>query len=90
MQFYHSPIVLCNAFDVIAPNFDFRCVAKYGIIPQKELVNMDEKSVNFTLRMTPELRFQLERIAHNEDRTLTNLINMALKRYVDMYNGVKK
>lgn len=51
---------------------------------------MNEKTVNFTLRMTPELRFQLERIAHNEDRTLTNLINMALKRYVDMYDGVKK
>ena len=40
--------------------------------------------------MHPELRFKLERIAHNEDRTLTNLINMALKRYVDMYEGVKK
>lgn len=51
---------------------------------------MNEKTVNFTLRMTPELRFQLERIAHNEDRTLTNLINMALKRYVDIYNGEKK
>jgi predicted transcriptional regulator len=55
----------------------------------KELVNMNEKTVNFTLRMTPELRFQLERIAHNEDRTLTNLINMALKRYIDVYNGQK-
>lgn len=51
---------------------------------------MSEKSINFTLRMTPELRFQLEKIAHNEDRTLTNLINIALKRYVDVYNGVKK
>ena len=51
---------------------------------------MNEKTVNFTLRMTPELRFELEKIAYNEDRTLTNLINMALKRYVDMYNGVKK
>ena len=51
---------------------------------------MDKKTVNFTLRMTPELRFQLERIAHNEDRTLTNLINMVLKKYIDEYNGEKK
>lgn len=50
---------------------------------------MDLKTVNFTLRMTPELKFALEKIAHNEDRTLTNLINMALKRYVDIYNGKK-
>ena len=46
--------------------------------------------MNFTLRIEPNLRFQLERIAHNEDRTLTNLINMALKRYVDVYEGAKK
>lgn len=51
---------------------------------------MNENKTNFTLRMSPELRFQLEKIAHNEDRTLTNLINMALKRYVDVYNGAKK
>lgn len=50
---------------------------------------MSEKTTNFTLRMSPSLRFQLEKIAHNEDRTLTNLINIALKRYVDMYNGKK-
>ena len=82
--------MLCTAFDINTLNFDFKSVAKYDIIPVKELVKMNEKSVNFTLRMTPELRFQLERIAHNEDRTLTNLINMALKRYVDVYNGEKK
>lgn len=51
---------------------------------------MKENKINFTLRIEPSLKFQLERIAHNEDRTLTNLINMALKRYVDVYNGVKK
>ena len=50
---------------------------------------MNEKSINFTLRMTPELKFQLEKIAHNEDRTVSNLINMALKRYVNEYNGEK-
>lgn len=51
---------------------------------------MNENKINFTLRIQPELKFQLERIAHNEDRTLTNLINIALKRYVDMYEGEKK
>ena len=50
------------------------------------------ESVNFTLRMSAEQRIELERIAKKEDRTVTNLINMALKRYIDMYNGesVKK
>jgi len=51
---------------------------------------MKESKINFTLRIDPSLKFQLERIARNEDRTLTNLINMALKRYVDVYNGAKK
>lgn len=51
---------------------------------------MNEKTVNFTLRLTPELRFALERIAVNEDRTLTNVMNIALKKYVTDYNGVKK
>jgi TatD DNase family protein len=34
--------------------------------------------------------FELEKIAKKEDRTVTNLINMALKRYIEMYNGEKK
>lgn len=51
---------------------------------------MKENKINFTLRLTPELRFALERIAVNESRTLSNVMNIALKRYVDEYNGVKK
>ena len=47
-------------------------------------------SVNFTLRMSVEQRLNLERIAKNEDRTVTNLINMVLKNYIERYNGVKK
>ena len=47
-------------------------------------------SVNFTLRMPVSQRLELEKIAKKEDRTVTNLINMALKRYIDMYNGEKK
>jgi hypothetical protein len=54
-------------------------------------MKLDSKeSVNFTLRMSVSQRLELERIAQKEDRTVTNLINMALKRYIDLYNGVKK
>ena len=54
-------------------------------------MKLDRKdSVNFTLRMPAEQRLELEKIAQKEERTVTNLINLALKRYIDMYNGVKK
>lgn len=54
-------------------------------------MKLDSKeSINFTLRMPVEQRIELERIAKKEDRTVTNLINMALKRYIEMYNGAKK
>ena len=47
-------------------------------------------SINFTLRMPVSLRLDLQKIAQNEDRTLTNLINTVLKNYVERYNGEKK
>ena len=47
-------------------------------------------SVNFTLRIPVEQRLELEKIAKKEDRTVTNLINMVLKNYIERYNGVKK
>ena len=47
-------------------------------------------STNFTLRMPVEQRLELEKIAKKEDRTVTNLINMILKKYIEEYNGVKK
>ena len=51
---------------------------------------MKENKVNFTLRIEPSLKFQLEKISVNEDRTLSNVMNIALKKYVDeYYNGVK-
>lgn len=54
-------------------------------------MQLDRKdTVNFTLRMPVSQRLELEKIAKQEDRTVTNLINMALKRYIDMYNGEKK
>ena len=33
---------------------------------------------------------KLEKIAKNEERTVTNLINMVLKNYIERYNGVNK
>ena len=50
---------------------------------------MSEESVNFTLRMSAEQKFQLDKIAYKEDRTITNLINMVLKNYITRYNGEK-
>lgn len=51
-------------------------------------MKLDRKdSINFTLRMSVDQRMELEKIAKREDRTVTNLINMALKRYIDIYNG---
>lgn len=72
-------------------NFNFKYIAKHDIISTKESGKMKENKINFTLRIEPTLKFQLERIAHNESRTLSNVMNIALQRYVDMYNGeVKK
>lgn len=47
-------------------------------------------STNFTLRMPVAQRLELEKIAKQEDRTVTNLINMVLKGYIERYNGLKK
>ena len=46
-------------------------------------------SINFTLRIPVDLRLKLEKISKKEDRTITNLINMAIKRYIEMYEGEK-
>jgi len=40
--------------------------------------------------MQAETRIELEKISVKEDRTITNLINMVLKNYIERYNGVKK
>lgn len=54
-------------------------------------MKLDRKeSINFTLRMPVDLRLSLEKIAKQEDRTVTNLINVAIKRYIEMYECVKK
>ena len=49
-----------------------------------------KESINFTLRMSVEQRLELEKIATNEKRTVTNLINMVLSKYIEEYNNVKK
>jgi hypothetical protein len=55
------------------------------------ILKLDRKeSTNFTLRMPMETRLKLEAISQKEDRTITNLINIALKRYIAMYEGEKK
>lgn len=54
-------------------------------------MKLDRKeSINFTLRMSVDQRLALEKIAAKEERTITNLINIAIKRYIEMYNGEKK
>lgn len=54
-------------------------------------MKLDRKdSINFTLRMPVEQRLELEKIASKEDRTITNLINMVLKNYIERYNGGQK
>lgn len=62
-------------------------ILKRGVV-KLELNRKD--SINFTLRMPVDLRLELEKISKKEDRTVTNVINMALKRYIEMYNGEKK
>ena len=47
-------------------------------------------TINFTLRMPVDLRLELEKISKKEDRTITNLINMSIKRYIEMYNNDEK
>lgn len=54
-------------------------------------MKLDRKeSINFTLRMSVNTRLALEKISAQEDRTITNLINIAIKRYIEMYDGAKK
>ena len=49
-----------------------------------------KETTNFTLRMTTEQKFALEKIAHCQDRTLTNLINVVLKQYIEELEAIKK
>lgn len=48
-----------------------------------------ENKVNFTLRINPNLRFSLDKIAFEQQRTVTNLINHILIQYVEEYERNK-
>lgn len=45
--------------------------------------------VNFTLRIDPEIRFFLDKIAFEQQRTVTNLINHILIQYLEDYERNK-
>jgi predicted DNA-binding protein len=49
-----------------------------------------KETTNFTLRIPVEQKFALEKIAHCQERTLTNLINLALKKYIEEWEMAKK
>lgn len=46
-------------------------------------------SINFSLRMPVDLRLELEKIAKNQGRTVTSLINYVMKQYVEDYKSKK-
>lgn len=48
-----------------------------------------ENKVNFTLRISPNLRFSLDKIAFEQQRTVTNLINHILIQYVEEHERNK-
>ena len=60
---------------------------------QSEEVKLEIKAkdtINFTLLMPAEQHFSLEQISAKESYTVTNLINMILKKYIAEYNNGKK
>ena len=72
--------------------FALQIKRREGKIYERGVVKLElnrNDSINFTLRMPVSLRLDLQKIAQNEDRTLTNLINTVLKNYVERYNGEK-
>lgn len=48
------------------------------------------ETITLTIRITPELKEQIETIAKNEDRSINNLINIILKKYVKENRPDKK
>ena len=60
---------------------------------QSEKVKLEIKAkdtINFTSKMPAEQRFSLEQISAKESYTITNLINMILKKYISAYNNGEK
>lgn len=49
----------------------------------------DKETINFTLRMPVAQRFALDRIAFEDKRTTTNLINMILQKHIEAWQAQK-
>lgn len=49
-----------------------------------------KETINFTLRMSIEQKLDLERMAYEQDRTVTNLINVILKKEIEEWRNEKK
>lgn len=49
-----------------------------------------KETINFTLRMSIEQKLDLERMAYEQDRTVTNLINVILKKQIEEWGNSKK
>ena len=47
-------------------------------------------TITLTIRITPVLKKQLEEMAKEEDRSLNNLINIILKKYLNEKEGGKE
>ena len=50
---------------------------------------MSIKSINYTLRMEPQFKFQLEKIAYEQGRPLSNLITHWLTEKMEEYETEK-
>jgi hypothetical protein len=48
------------------------------------------ETINFTLRMSVKQKLDLERMAYEQDRTVTNLINVILKKQIEEWENQKK
>lgn len=50
---------------------------------------MSIKNINYTIRMTPEFKFQLEKTAYEQGRPLSNLITHWLTEKMEEYEAEK-
>ena len=66
-----------------------RCKICYNNGEESDSVGRKE-TINFTLRMTIEQKLDLERMAYEQDRTVTNLINVILKKEIEKWESQKK
>ena len=65
------------------------CKICYNNGEESGRVNKKE-TINFTLRMSIKQKLDLERMAYEQDRTVTNLINVILKKEREKWESQKK